>query len=310
MPIDAGILDRFMLRERKLYGGGRARFKEDEFWSKVRAFYIRIFNPWYLFRFITTLYPDTFFPTKKFVTDTPYRATRVEFHENVHKWDRWNEGVRFSLKYLFPQWVGIPFILAAVILGGVWSWMALGCLFVLLHVGLVILAISASKTGKTGEDPAPSKAARTTALVLVGIGAAGTIGCTIWFGTWFAFLWVPALLFTSPWPIKAFWRRDYEIRGYTMSLFAEWLKHGNVRDSEIPRMVKNFSGSAYFWMEPNGDKVQAELEWQVARFQTNTTDFLRYWKRSDKDGFIWAKDAEPYRMAHDFMVKEGLTREV
>jgi hypothetical protein len=280
-------------------------FKDQHLWSKVRAFYARAFNPRYLENYTTTIYPRTFFPGR--MRDGPeYRMVKIEQHENVHKFDRWNEGFKFNLKYLFPQWLAMPFLLAVVGLGGPWSWVCFGGLLVLLHVGLAVLALAAR-----GEK-VPGKAAYIAFGILSGLPALACLGATILWGKWFALLWLPVVLFTLPWPIKARWRRDYELRGYTMSLYIEWLKHGNVRGAIIDHYVKGFTGPAYVWMETNGDYVRKELLFQTNRFRQNAAGFLEEWawmpsgpKRKGEDA---SKLAIPYRESERFMRVEGLIR--
>jgi hypothetical protein len=289
VPADPQLLDRFMLRERKLYGGGRARYKDEEWGSKVRGFYARIFNPRYMMGYITTLYPDTFFPSKQYVADSVYRATKIEFHENVHKWDRWNDGFMFTFKYAYPQIFAVPFIIAAVALGGIWGWLGFAALLVLLHVGLGALAASAGASSAG----VPTKPVQVLAWALLGVGGAASIIGAIIGGGWFALLWLPVILFLSPWPLKAKWRRDYEIRGYTMSLYAEWLRHGHVRNEAVVHYVSQFTGPAYFYMETDEDYVRA-------RFLENMVCFKN-------PGPWWAKkDSVPYETAQEFMIKEGL----
>lgn len=297
------VLDRWFAMEREKYGKADYFFKENCLSSKILAFYVRPFNPTYLYRFTTTRYPNTYFPGRK--KGDERSMLKTEFHENVHKFDRWSEGFSFTLRYLFPQWVALPFVLAAVVLGGLWSWIAFGALLAALHIGLAALAVSAGE-GDPDDGYAgaiPSRGARTAFFVLTGAAALCLLLCTILGGGWFALLWLGAVLFASPWPIKAFWRRDYEIRGYTATLYHLWLEHGAIGESTIPGMVAHFTGPDYFWMERNGKRVEEELRWQAGRFGTS---IWQCWCWMQRRGWTSEKQAEPFRMIKEFVEKEKL----
>lgn len=299
---DFGILDRFFKVEREKYGKANYHFKGNKLSSKIRAFYARPFCPGYMQYFSTTMYPDTFFAEK--LRGDPMRCLEIEFHENVHKWDRWSQGFWFTLKYLWPHWAGIPFILAAVLLGGVWSLIALGGLLVLLHAGLVTLAVSAS----LGEDGTPSRRSTTAFYVLTGIGVASLLAANIWGGGWWAFLWLGGVLFISPFPIKPVWRRDAELRGYVMSMYLTHLQSKDLGQEwwtgYINDVAERFSGPDYFFMELNLDRVKQELGHQVSRFTGDEKKFLSRWRW--KDGRTIQFGSEPYYMARNFISREKL----
>jgi hypothetical protein len=302
-------LDRWFAMEREKYGKANYFFKEETTSSKVLAFYARPFNPTYLYQFTTTRYPHTYYPGRK--KGNEKSMLKTEFHENVHKFDRWSEGFSFTLKYLFPQWVALPFVLAAVVLGGLWSWLAFGALLAALHVGLAVLAVSAGE-GKPDDGYAgavPSRGAQIAFFVLTGAAALNLVFWTVVGGGWFALLWLGAALFASPWPIKSFWRRDYEIRGYTASLYRIFLEHGAIWDSAFTSMVENFTGPNYFWMERNGPAVEKELRFQADIFKDREDIFLERWNNehlAGPGGRNRKKMAEPFRMIKEFVEKEKL----
>jgi len=303
-------LDRFFKLERDKYGKAEYRFKEEYFHEKLIAFYIRPFNPTYLYQYTTTEYPHTYFPGRKKGDEESMLAT--EYHENVHKWDRWKQGFRFTLGYAFPQIVAAPLILAVVALAGVWGWLGLGALLVALHLGLLVLALGAGKgiPDDSYVGAIPSRGARIAFFVLTGAGGLACLAGTVIGGGLFSLLWLPAALFLSPWPIKACWRRDAELRGYTASLYRVWVRYrANWNDQwyedSLKSTVRNFTGPAYFFMERNGQYVMDELRWQVARFRLTEEAFLANWAWSRKAGWCSSEQAEPFRMIHDFVVSEG-----
>lgn len=299
-----GALDRFFQLERDKYGKAAYYFKQDKKVSSIRAFYARPFCPKYIQSYSTTMYPNTFFAEKK--KGNEQSCLETEYHENVHKWDRWHEGFKFVLKYAWPHWMGLPFLLAAVALGGLWSCVALVAFIGVLHIGLTILALAA----RVDEDGVPAFGFTLVFYVLVGIAFLCLIAVNILFAKWWAFLWVGAFLFFSPWPFKPIWRRNYEVRGYTMSLYRVWLKHKDNFDADkfndaIDRYVKTFSGPAYFFMETNKGWVRKEFLFQVSRIQFSEHAFLDHWIWKYKLSFPLLGAAEPFRMAKTFIDQEG-----
>jgi len=305
-------LDRFFAVERAKYGKANYRFKQDHFSSKLIAFYLRPFNPTYLDQYTTTRYPDTYFPGRKKADEESMLAT--EYHENVHKWDRWKQGPKFSIGYAFPQLFAAPFILAAVFLAGPLGWAGFGSLLVLFHLGLLVLALSAGK-GDPSDGYAgavPSTAARVAFFILAGLGGAACIGGSVIGGGLFSLLWLGAALFLSPWPLKSRWRRDAELRGYTMSLYRIWVRYRDSWNEEwferaLKQYVRAFTGPAYFYMERDGAYVEKEFRFQVMRFQTNEDTFLENWQwstRPIKSVEKVKEQAEPFRMARTFMEDE------
>lgn len=303
--MDTSRLDQWFSIERGMYGKADYFFKEECFSSKLIAFYVRPFNPTYLFQFTTTRYPNTYYPGRKKGDEESMLAT--EYHENVHKWDRWKQGFKFNLGYAFPQIFALPFILAVVLLSGPWGWAGFGALLALFHAGLVTLAVSAGK-GSPDDGYAgavPSRAASIAFYVLTGAGGLSCLAGTIIGGGLLSLLWLAAALFLSPWPLKARWRRDAELRGYTASLYRLWLKYKDSWNEQwfqqtIDSMVKNFTGPAYFYMEPNGGYVGKELRFQVERFKNNESSFLQQWAWERKRGWSNKEQAEPFRMISRF----------
>lgn len=303
------VLDRFFEVEHARYGKARYFFKPETLGSKIRAFYIRPFCPEYMEQFSTALYPDTHFARKK--KGDPVSCVRTEFHENVHKFDRHNQGFKFTLKYLYPQLYAIPLALAAVVAGGLWSWLCFGAFLVLLHSGLFALSCSA-KRDKKG---LPTGKATISFYVLTCSGLLASVGASIYGGGYLSsFLWCGALLLFSPWPFKSIWRRDSELRGYTMSLYRVWLEHkGSISEAwwacTIEKYVARFAGPNYFFMETNKSRIRRELVYQSIRFRGGDSGFLAgwRWKRQKESSAI---EAIPFKMAKKFMQEEGMVSNV
>ena len=297
-------LDRFFELERRKYGKAKYYFKGDKLSAKTRAFYMRPLCPRYTRDFSTTLYPNTFFASKK--KGKLQSCLETEYHENVHKWDRWNQGFKFVLKYAWPHWMGLPFLIAAVALSGLWGWAALVAFVALVHIGLAVLAVSAG----AGEGGRASEGASVAFYVLSGAGLCLFLAATIVGGGFWALLWVGALLFFSPWPFTPIWRRDYEIRGYTMSLYRIWLKHRKDFDRKkwraaVEKYADIFAGPEYFFMETDKFRVRKEFFFQTGRLQFSEAEFLKSWVWRGKLDSPLPRDAEPFRMVKFFINQEN-----
>ena len=88
------------------------------------------------------------------------------------------------------------------------------------------------------------------------------------------------------------YRRDAELRGYTMNLYWYWLRYGTQDNPE--NYVDHFTSSEYLYMERNGDYVRKEL---AARQQM----FMEY-----EDQFLIQPGSEPYRLIKSFLKLEGI----
>jgi hypothetical protein len=292
----SSIIDRFFDIEKKIYPGAEYRDKSKVLRHKIIGWYSKPFNPNYLSRVTTTMYPRTDFGSE--VTDPMWMA-EIEFHENVHKWDFRKGPIRAMMKYLFPQLYALPFIAGAFIAAG-WQGLAgLAAFLIAGHVGLIVAHRHLGEKGKV------TPAAMKFFGLMVGAGALGALGMCIKGGGWWSLLLAGGALFLSPWPLKAWWRSAYELRGYTASLYQEWLCNGGIRPEALDYCVQQFTGPTYFFMETNRRLVKDRLQFQIDRFVTAEPQFLSYWqslgsKRTDSEA------AEPYRMINEFISREHL----
>lgn len=91
------------------------RYKDESWSSKVIAVLVWMFNRDYLKRYTTTRYPKVYFPSRRFIEDSPLSATKILYHEFVHMWDRKKVGVWWSWAYVMPQLLGGLLALAFVV---------------------------------------------------------------------------------------------------------------------------------------------------------------------------------------------------
>lgn len=119
------------------------KYKDENFWSKVRGILVYPFNQQYMTHYTTTLYPVVYFPSRAWVEADYRRAWKVLAHEFVHLWDRKCMGVLFDLAYALPQ---VGFVLALPALLAIWfsPWFlwfltALLCLLPIPSYGRMVL---------------------------------------------------------------------------------------------------------------------------------------------------------------------------
>lgn len=291
------LIEKFIEEEKALYPGASVRIKDKLTRHKIIAYLIKPFNPYYMTDVTTTVFPHTDFGTD--VAKSPSRMLKIEFHENVHKWDFRDGPIKAMLKYAFPQLYALPFIVAAVAAAGLLGVLSFLSMIMAFGVGL---SDAHSHLNKDGEV---TPAGMRRFAFLAGIGVINLLcGCVVGAG-WWSLLLLGAALFVSPWPFRAVWRRDYELRGYTASLYQEWLRHGRVREEILDHTILQFTGPTYFYMETRRTLVRDALMFQVHRFQTNEAGFLAAWQKDARSKP--SKDAaEPYRMIRRFFDKENM----
>jgi hypothetical protein len=111
----ANLFDRGVQLVKQTIPGFEIRYKNEAWSSKVIAALVWLFNRDYLTRYTTTRYPRVYFPSKKFVSDSPTTAFKILMHEFVHLWDRKTQGwFRFTIGYAFPQILAVVFLLILV----------------------------------------------------------------------------------------------------------------------------------------------------------------------------------------------------
>lgn len=87
-------------------------------------------------------------------------------------------------------------------------------------------------------------------------------------------------------------RRDAELRGYTMSMYWHWLRFGAQVDPEA--YIKYFTGPDYMYMDKEGTYSREQLRLRQEMFMTNEAQFLA------------PDEQEPYRLIKNFLKIEGM----
>jgi len=85
--------------------GFHVRFKSQSTISKILGFLSKPFNPKYMTDYITTRYPNVYFPTPESIDEDweKAQAWKILAHEWVHLNDRMKRGPVFTVSYLLPQ---------------------------------------------------------------------------------------------------------------------------------------------------------------------------------------------------------------
>jgi hypothetical protein len=103
------------------------RFKDENRFQQVLGFVLRPFNPTYMTKYTTTLYPIVYFPNRLFVERDPEGAWKILAHEYVHLLDTQANPIGFRIRYLLPQLLGTLAILSVF---AIWSsWFLLTLVF-------------------------------------------------------------------------------------------------------------------------------------------------------------------------------------
>lgn len=118
----ADIFDAAVSQVRSHIPNFEVRYKDESWSSKVIAVLVWLFNRNYMKSYTTTRYPRVYFPSRKYVTDSPKTAVKILAHEFVHLWDRKEKGAWFSFSYALPQLLTLFFLVVPVVLSFFCSW--------------------------------------------------------------------------------------------------------------------------------------------------------------------------------------------
>ncbi len=103
--------------------GFEVRYKREHVSQRLIGALIWIFNRHYMARFVTTIGPKVYFPSREFVAGDPWQAAKILAHEYVHIRD-WRRTLFFKLRYLGPQsYIAIAMCFgtaAGAVLGAPW----------------------------------------------------------------------------------------------------------------------------------------------------------------------------------------------
>lgn len=89
------------------------------------------------------------------------------------------------------------------------------------------------------------------------------------FGAFWSPWFLLALLFLLalvPWP--AYWRKEIELRGYTMSMAVQFWTTNDIRDDLLLWYAKQFTGSAYYFMWPWHENIMLLLKRRSYRIRS------------------------------------------
>ncbi len=167
--------------------GFEIRYKNESWFQKLIGVLTWVFSRHYMTNYTTTMYPIVWFPSRAYIDERPWKATKVLAHEYVHLYDAKGRHRWWGFRYAGPQ-----------------TWLAFGAAIGLTTVGILL-------------GP-----------------------------PWWVYLF--SLLAVAPWP--AAFRRDAELRGYSMNMVCNVWRHGSVKRSTIDWIVDHFIRPDYFFMWP------------------------------------------------------------
>lgn len=123
-------------------------------------------------------------------------------------------------------------------------------------------------------------------LALLALGAIGAFW-SLWF-----LLCLVFLLAAAPWPSRG--RTALEMRGYTMSMAADFWKHGRITDATKEHIAQHFTGWNYYKMCPNEKKVRDQLDAAARRIESGE--------------ILVGAGAEPYADIHALLQAQGVVK--
>lgn len=269
--MELATLKAFENEVRKEIPGFEVRYKDTSWSQKLLGLLTFPFNPLYMTRYTTTVYPYVYFPTQADYESTAKSSFTVLAHEMVHLVDTKKKPLWMRLSYALPQVAGLLPLLIYGVLSGHNAWV-LGVIF----LGYILGCLVAKKS-----------IAAFWCLALGGL-IAGSLFAVLLTGWLSAILFAGLALF-APWPSP--WRSNWELRGYSMTLAIMQWSFGSVPDLLKQSVLRNFTTSSYFFMSWSPSQTDAKLTAAITSAQNGTLQ----------------KDT-PYTQVYSFMAANDLLK--
>ena len=250
------------------------RYKDESLLMRLLALLMFPFNPNFATEYTTTLGSKTYLPSRAAVAKDYGGFSGVLAHEGVHVFDDAKHPLWFKLSYSLNQSAVLPLLVLFAVLG---SWIPVAAL-----VGGVTLAYISFWLLKS----------KPVFLGLAGLAVVSYVGLAIWLSGWWAALAIGAFLPLVP--ISSHWRAAWEFRGYAMTMAFEFWRTGKLLDSELTWIHEIFTGSDYYYMDPNADRVSTKLKAIKGSILDNS--------------LLVGADARPYQRTLDLQKQLGLAR--
>lgn len=274
-------LQAFEAEVKQAIPGVEVRFKNGSAFMKVLGFLIYPFNPRFMDRYKTTIGKVVYFPSSEDYQGNPESSFQVLAHEFVHIWDRQQEGVWFSLSYLFPQILAVIPLLVFGVLAWPYSWL------LALPLAGWVLGSSTAKlfAGKPSLELNP-KGPLVAGWCVIGASMVATVFLSFFLLAWWkALVLLGGLACMAPWPAP--WRVKWELRGYTMSIATIVWRLG--RRPNMDFFVQQFTGPPYLFMS-----------WRKARIEQALNEAVQAAEGNALQG------RSPYRLVYQFLSNRGL----
>ena len=268
--VDLPTLRAFEEEVRKTVPPFKLGFKDESFFQRLIGFLFPV-NPDFMRRFATTFYPTVFFPSKAYYEGQPQNSFSILAHEMVHLVDTTRQPIWFRLSYALPQLAAVlPLIVYAAlarehawVLGVALGSYLLGCLCAKKSLGLFY-------------------------VFSIG-GVVGTSVLAILLTHWYSAALFAGFALIAPWPSAG--RTKWELRGYSMNLAVMQWTYGQVPDFYRQSVLKNFTGSAYYFMSWGAVYTRAKIDEIVTRAQSGDL-----------------QKELPYSVVYSFMRNHGLLK--
>lgn len=247
------------------------RYKDESPLMRLLGLLTYPFNPTFNTDYTTTLGSKTYLPSRAEVAKDYAGYAGTLAHEGVHVFDNEKHPIWFKISYALNQIALLPLLVAYAILG---SWMPVAAL-----VGGIALAYASFAVLRS----------KALFLVVAGLSVVSYIGLSIWLSGWWAALAIG--VFVPLVPLSSHWRAAWEFRGYAMTMAFDYWRSGKLEDSELTWIQEIFTGSDYYFMDPNAARVALKL---------------KNIKSSILDGaLLVGADARPYQRTLDLLKQLG-----
>jgi len=216
------------------------RYKDESRFMRFLGLLAYPFNPTFNTEYTTTLGSKTYLPSRAEVAKDYAGYAGTLAHEGVHVFDDAKHPIWFKLSYALNQIAVLPLLVAYAVLG---SWIPVAAL-----VGGISLAYGSFAVFKS----------KAMFLVVAVLAVLSYLGLAVWLSEWWTALAVA--VFVPLIPISSHWRAAWEFRGYSMTMAFDYWRSGKLEDSELTWIQEIFTGSDYYFMDPNATRVAAKLK--------------------------------------------------
>lgn len=255
------------------------RYKDESLLMRLLGVLVFPFNESFSTDYTTTLGAKTYLPSRVEVAKDYAGYAGTLAHEGVHVFDDAKHPIWFKFSYALNQIAVLPLLIAYALLG---SWIPVAALAGGVTASYMMFWLVRKLTSK-------AFVYKLVFFVLAGLSVLAYLGLAVYTSEWWAALAIGSFLPLVP--VSSRWRAAWEFRGYSMTLAFDYWRSGRLEDSELAWIEEIFTGSDYYFMDPNAARVASNL---------------KAIKASIIDGsLLVGADARPYQRTLDLLKQLG-----